>query len=95
MLANFKWKQNTWWFAQNPQNINRKWRPIDDLKFLLKEAIASGDLTLWLSNAIVYVMKTRKLTLKEILMIQNIAFARWYYLTGGDMKRYYKVFGIK
>lgn len=95
MLANFKGKQNTNGFAQNPQNINRNGRPIDDLKFLLREAIASRDITLWLSDAILYVMKKRKLTLKEILMIQNIAFARWYYLTGGDIKRYYKVFGIK
>lgn len=95
MLTNFKWKQNTNWFAQNKNNINKKWRPIDDLKFLLKEAISSGDITLWLSNAISYTMKNRKLTIKEILMIQNIAFARWYYLTGGDMKKYYKVFGIK
>lgn len=95
MLANFKGKQNTGGFAQNPQNINKKGRPVDDLKFLLKEAIASGDITLWLSDAILYAIKKRKLTLKEILMIQNIAFARWYYLTGGDMKKYYKVFNIK
>lgn len=95
MLANFKEKQNTGGFAQNPQNINRKGRPIDDLKFLLREAIESGDITLWLSDAILYVMKKRKLTIKEILMIQNISFARWYYLTGGDMKRYYRVMGIR
>jgi hypothetical protein len=95
MLANFKWKQNTGGFAQNPQNINKQGRPIDDLKFLLEDAIASGDLTLGLSDAIRYAMKKRKLTLREILMIQNTAFARWYYLTGGDMKKYYKVFGIR
>lgn len=95
MLENFKWKQNTNGFANNPKNINRQWRPIDDLKFLLKQAIASGDITLWLSDAILYAIRKRKLTLKEILMIQNIAFARWYYLTGGDMKKYYKVFEIK
>lgn len=46
MLANFKGKQNTSGFAQNPQNINRRGRPIDDLKFLLREAIESGDITL-------------------------------------------------
>lgn len=46
MLANFKGKQNTNGFAQNPQNINRNGRPIDDLKFLLREAIASRDITL-------------------------------------------------
>lgn len=95
MLANFKWKQNSNWFSQNSQNINRKGRPIEDLKFLLKEAIATDDLTLWLSKAVHYVFDKKKVKLKDLLMVQNIAFARWYYLTWWDMKKYYKIFRVK
>lgn len=95
MIANFKWKQNTNGFARNSQNINKKWRPQNYFAFLLKDAIETGELTKGLSIALQYALSKKKVSLKELCMIQNIAFARWYYLTGGDMKKYYKVFKIK
>lgn len=96
MLANFKGKQNTSWFAHNPQNINKKGRPIDTLSLITKEALRTGDFGAGIEETMQYIKKKGdKLSFREILNISRLSFARYWYLTGGDMKKYYRVMGIK
>lgn len=96
MLANFKWKQNTNGFAQNSQNINKKWRPIDTISLITKEALRNGDFDVGIQETMQYIKKKGdRLSFREILNISRLSFARYWYLTGGDMKKYYKVFGIR
>lgn len=96
MLANFKWKQNTNGFNLNPQNINRGGRPIDKLSNITKNSIRNGDYDAGTKEVLEYIrMKGDRLTIRELLNIQRLAFARYWYLTGGDMKKYYKVMGIQ
>lgn len=96
MLANFKWKQNTNGFARNSQNINKKGRPIDTLSYITKEAIRTGDFGAGIEETLQYIKKKGdKLSFREIMNISRISFARYWYLTGGDMKRYYRIMGIK
>lgn len=96
MLANFKWKQNTNGFAHNSQNINRNGRPIDIIPFITKEAIRNGDFDSWIKETLEYLKKKKgKISIRELLNIQRLAFARYWYLTGGDMKKYYRVMWIR
>ncbi len=96
MLANFKWKQNTNGFAHNSQNINRQGRPIDTISYITKEAIRNGDYDAGIKETLEYIRKKGdKLNIRDILNISRLSFARYWYLTGGDMKRYYRVMGIK
>ena len=96
MLTNFKWKQNTNGFAHNSQNINKKWRPIDTLSLITKEAIRSGDFGAGIEETMQYIKKKGdKLSFREIQNISRLSFARYWYLTGWDMKKYYRVMGIK
>ena len=96
MIQNFKWKQNTNGFAHNSQNINRKWRPIDTLGVITEEAIRNGDIDAGMKETLEYIKtKGDKIKLRELLNISKLAFARYWYMTGGDMKKYYKVMRIK
>ena len=96
MLANFKWKQNTNGFAHNSQNINKKGRPIDTLSLITREALRNGDIDAWIKETLEYVhRKGNKLNIREMLNISRLSFARYWYMTGGDMKKYYRVMGIK
>ena len=96
MLANFKWKQNTNGFAHNSQNINRQGRPIDTISYITKEAIRNGAYDAGIKETLEYIRKKGdKLNIRDILNISRLSFARYWYLTGGDMKRYYRVMGIK
>lgn len=36
-IENFKWKQSSNWFAQNPQNINKNWRPKKGISAILEK----------------------------------------------------------
>lgn len=96
MLTNFKWKQNTNWFANNSQNINKKWRPIDTLSYITKETIKNGDFDAGIKEGLEYLKKKGdKINIRELLNIQRLAFARYWYVTGWDMKKYYRVMWIR
>ena len=96
MLENFKWKQNTNGFANNSKNINKKWRPIDTLSYITKEALRTGDFGAGIEETMQYIKKKGdKLSFREILNISRLSFARYWYLTGGDMKKYYRVMWIR
>lgn len=96
MLANFKWKQNTNGFAHNSQNINKKGRPIDTLSCITLETINTGEFDAGIKEASEYLArKGGKINIRELLNIQRLAFARYWYLTGWDMKKYYRVMWIK
>ncbi len=42
MKENFKWKANINWFKNNPQNINKKWRPKKGLAFINNQLKEKG-----------------------------------------------------
>ena len=96
MIENFKWKQNTNGFASNPQNINRNWRPIDIPSLIIKKAIQNRDIDAGMQEMLAYVNKKEdKLSMRELMNINKLSFARYWYLTWWDMKRYYKVMWIR
>lgn len=96
MLANFKGKQNTNWFARNTQNINKKWRPHDTISYITKENIRKWDYFAGIPETLEYIRKKwDKLSLRDLNSISRLCFARYWYMTGGDMKKYYRVMGIK
>lgn len=96
MLVNFKWKQNSNGFVHNPQNINKNGRPKDVLSFITKETIKNGDYDAWIKEGLEYLKKKgEQISIRELLNMQRLAFARYWYITGWDMKKYYKVMGIR
>lgn len=96
MFANFKWKQNTNGFAQNSQHINKKGRPIDTIAYITKENIRKWDYSAGIPETLEYIRKKwDKLSIKDLNNISRLCFARYWYMTGWDMKKYYRVMGIR
>ena len=73
MLANFKGKQNTNWFAHNTQNINMKWRPIDTIAYITKENIRKWDYSAGIPETLEYIRKKwDKLSIKDLNNISRL-----------------------
>lgn len=93
MLANFKWKQNTNGFAQNPQNINRKGRPIDIPSLILLEAYKEWKIeeAVWKMLINTLQEKGAKINLRTLNKMNEAIFLQYYLLTGWNIKRYMQI----